>query len=163
MKLREKREDSFLEARLNFEGRWQDVLIRNVSKHGAMIQCQVPPPRGSYVEIRRGRYAIVGHVRWNGTNRFGARSQDVIDLGLLEDDSQKRCVSSPERRSALRIAPRRLPTDMRHDREIGRIFEFAVLVVAIAMCTILLAFSLKDVLSIPANAASQALQTTAAM
>ena len=159
MKLREKREDTFLEARLNFDGKWQDVLIRNVSDHGVMVQCRVPPPRGSYIEIRRGRYAIVGHVRWKEGHHCGTRSQDVIDLGELSDDTHRRKPPGPDRREGQRQRHRTPLPDIQRFRETGRLLEFGFLAVAIITVAAFLALSAADVLAEPVAVVGKMLHT----
>ena len=159
MKLREKREDTFLEARLNFDGSWQDVLIRNVSAHGVMIQCRAPPPRGSYVEIRRGRYAIVGHVRWNAEHRCGTRSQDVIDLAQLTDDAHCRKPPGPERRHASRPRQASL-AKLRQSRSTGRFLEFGFLAAGAATVAIFIGTSVADIFSEPVVTISKAMHVS---
>ena len=139
MKLREKREDTFLEARLNFDGKWQDVFIRNVSEHGVMIQCRVPPPRGSYVEIRRGCCAIVGHVRWKEGHHCGTRSQDVIDFGELSDDTHRRKPPGPDRRDSPRQSRRDPTANIQRFRETGRLLQLGCLLGAIVTVAAILA------------------------
>ena len=157
MKLREERKDTFLEARLNFDGIWQDALIRNVSNRGVMVQCKLPPPRGAYVEIRRGGYAIVGHVRWQGNHCFGTRAQDAIDLAGLNDQSIRRVPAGGERRSAPRHGPARRVASMRTARQTGGLIELAAFTASLVLVAAYAAVSAHAVLSDPLGKAEEAL------
>lgn len=121
---------------------WHDVCILNVSLHGLGIQSAEPLPRGSYVEICRGRHTIVARVAWNKGHRAGLRSQDAIFIQSLVNNThgvapvrQDSAGSFVERRRAPRA------TAKRHEasRLKGRLIEFAsfaVIVGALAMTAV---------------------------
>jgi hypothetical protein len=51
-----------IKARLKSDRGWRDSLICNVSARGMLIRLTPPLPIGSYVEICRGSFTIVGRV-----------------------------------------------------------------------------------------------------
>ncbi|WP_196795293.1 hypothetical protein [Porphyrobacter sp. AAP82] len=55
-------------------------MILNVSQRGLLASSSTPPPRGHYVEIRKGGVVIIGRVAWSGNQVFGVRTQDEIDV-----------------------------------------------------------------------------------
>lgn len=74
----------------------------NVSSHGLMATCQLPPARGAYIEVRRGAYVIVGRVVWSSHDRFGLYAQDTIAADALTSVALPK---SGERRRKPREAP----------------------------------------------------------
>lgn len=82
-KTRERRQAVSISVRYRGAAAWADAQIVNVSSRGVMALCQSPPSRGSYVEIRRGSYVIVGCVAWSATDRFGMRARDRIEAAEL--------------------------------------------------------------------------------
>jgi hypothetical protein len=72
-----------IDARLRHERGWADACILNLSRRGLMARTQDVPPRGSFVEIRRGDYGIVARVVWTSGGRFGARTQDVLSIEAM--------------------------------------------------------------------------------
>lgn len=83
MRPREVRESVLFPVRIRDDAHWGDGRIRNVSSHGIMLEMETPPPRGSYIEIRRGDIVIVGQVRWTSEKRCGLRTQDHVPLERL--------------------------------------------------------------------------------
>lgn len=80
MKNRQPRIATLIAARLNSDDGWSDVVIRNISAHGAMLQLAAPPRRGTYVELRRGTSVIVGRTIWNDGQHCGIQTQDRVPL-----------------------------------------------------------------------------------
>jgi hypothetical protein len=112
-------------ARLNSDGRWQNVCIRNSSSRGMMVEVENPPPRGHYLEVRRGAHVIVGRVVWSTGYHAGIVTQDRLQVADVLADAKV-----PPRRRKLeaepferRLAPRH---DERHDRSriVGRFIEY---------------------------------------
>ena len=70
---------------------WHDVCILDISSRGLALQTADPPPRGSYLEVRRGRHVIVARVVWADQQRLGVLSQDplAIDAIIGEPDGAK--------------------------------------------------------------------------
>lgn len=122
---REPRKATATPARLNSDGRWQDVCIRNISSRGMMVEVQHPPPRGHYLELRRGAHVIVGRVVWSTGYHVGILTQERLEVAAVLAD-----VRLPPRRRKLdgELVERRKPvqgTD-RHERSrmIGRMMEY---------------------------------------
>ncbi|NNM76707.1 hypothetical protein HJG53_07325 [Sphingomonas sp. ID1715] len=70
-------------ARLRGDDGWSDVCIRNVSSHGMMLVMHQPPPRGTYIEVRRGSAAVTGRVMWVRAGRCGLRTKERISVAAL--------------------------------------------------------------------------------
>jgi hypothetical protein len=123
-KAREPRQVTATPARLNSDGRWQDVCIRNISSRGMMVEAQNPPPRGHYLEVRKGGHVIVGRVVWATGYHVGIVTQDRLEVSAVLAEAKV-----PPRRRTLdgepierRRAPRR---EERHERSrvIGRFID----------------------------------------
>jgi len=70
---------------------WNDVSIVDISSRGLALHAADPPPRGSYLEVRRGRHVIVARVVWAQQQKLGLRRQDplAIDAIISEPDGAK--------------------------------------------------------------------------
>lgn len=93
-----------LKARLKSEMGWGDSQICNVSSRGMMVRHIPPPPLGSYVELCRGPFSIVGRVRWIAGDRFGVQSLEDIDLDALRSPGRAPAAPVSDRRSRARSA-----------------------------------------------------------
>jgi hypothetical protein len=109
---------------------WNDVSIVDISSRGLALHTADPPPRGSYLEVRRGRHVIVARVVWAEQQRLGVLSQDplAVDAIISEPDSAKAraaadSVEPVERRRSTRT-PERAHERSRHR---ARLMQFAVL------------------------------------
>lgn len=127
VKAREARRKTLIKGRMRTGAAWNDVCILNLSSYGAGLQASLPPPRGTYVEIRRGPYIIVARVAWCDGHRFGVRSQDRLAIDAIIAEPKK--AAEPDGRSEdvhveRRAAPR---NESRHERNrwVGRMAEFA--------------------------------------
>lgn len=80
---RETRESVLFPVRVRDEDHWSDGRIRNISSRGLMLEMDEPPPRGSFIEIRRGDIIIVGQVRWSSDTQCGLRTQDRVPVDRL--------------------------------------------------------------------------------
>jgi hypothetical protein len=80
VKRRDQRRKVLIRARLKSAAGWHDACIVDLSRRGAGLQAASPPPRGSYVEIRRGDHLLVARVVWSRKHRFGVATQDEIAL-----------------------------------------------------------------------------------
>ncbi len=83
---REPREPVILAARIRLDSGWVDATIRNVSTKGMMIEMSSPPPRGSFMEIRRGSAIVVGQVRWVAQDCCGLLAQGRVPVAQLKRD-----------------------------------------------------------------------------
>lgn len=127
MKTREERQKVMIRARMRAGASWHDVCILNLSKRGLGIQSAEPPPRGSYVEICRGRHLIVARVMWARGHRAGLRSQDLIWVQALINEG-KAAANDPGPDQGAPPAERRgrpRSTTDRHERSriVARAFE----------------------------------------
>lgn len=133
MRAREPRRRVMVRARMRLGARWEDVNILNMSSRGLLIQAPEAPPRGAYLEVRRGRHAIIATVVWSDERRFGVRTQDPLKIEEVISEPDR---SAPEQRQPQKgAAPverrrQRSRHDDRHDRSrfAARQFEFAGLV-----------------------------------
>jgi hypothetical protein len=122
---REPRQATATPARLNSDGRWQNVCIRNISSRGLMVELQNPPPRGHYLEVRRGGHVIVGRVVWATGYRAGIVTQERLDVAAVLAEA-----NVPPRRPKVDGQPierRRAPRQQeRHERSriVGRFIEY---------------------------------------
>jgi hypothetical protein len=57
--------------------------ILNMSSRGLLLHAVTPPSPGTYVEVRRGAYVIIGRVIWAKADRFGVCAQDELAIDLL--------------------------------------------------------------------------------
>ena len=122
-----------VKARMQCGSLWKDVCILNYSQRGLGLTCDTAPPRGAYLEIRRGPFVIVARVAWSRGHRFGARTQDpvahVAIVGKVVPSSRQEDGASPvERRQAVRVPS---PVFSDKSRQRGRAFEFVGTVIAI--------------------------------
>lgn len=83
MKPREARESVLFPVRVRDDDHWSDGRIRNMSSRGLMLEMEAPPPRGSFIEIRRGEIVIIGQVRWSSGTQCGLRTQDRVPVDRL--------------------------------------------------------------------------------
>jgi hypothetical protein len=72
-----------LAARMRDGATWSDANILNLSSRGLLLHAARPPARGTYIEVRRGGYVIIGRVIWAEANRFGVRAQDGLEIDSL--------------------------------------------------------------------------------
>ena len=121
-----------IKARMRIGASWDDVCILNISSRGLSMQTAAPPPRGTYLEVRRGDHEIVACVMWANHHRFGVRTQDllVIDDIISQPDH---LAAAPAGTAAGALTPdrRRSPRSAveRHEksRMVSRAMEFAVM------------------------------------
>lgn len=141
MKHREQRNKVLAKARMQCGARWQDVAILNYSAHGLGLTCEDPPPRGTFIEVRRGPFVIIARVAWTKGHRFGVRTQDpVASVAILSNASQSRSAQPAqvfaERRSIPRPPTRQIPDASRHQ---GRLVEFVSIALVLAAGAALIA------------------------
>jgi hypothetical protein len=152
MKMREPRRQIFIQARMRVDASWHDVTLRNVSSHGLMAQCQTPPPRGAYVEIRRGAQCVIGRIAWCTGENFGLRAQDAIAVASMLNEPVRARHAAPgatsvERRSD--VNPRGAEQALRRSNRVSAAIQFAAAVAAIAIICGMIALTVFDALSAP--------------
>lgn len=137
-KPREQRRTVLVSARMRVGARWGDVRILNISSRGLLIQSPEPPPRGSYLEVRRGRHTIVARVVWASDQRFGVQTQDLLSVDAIvrePDHSAPECRQPPAAEDAVERRardPKRVSSAQRHEgsRVLARLTEFACIAFA---------------------------------
>jgi hypothetical protein len=135
VKPREERLKAMVKARMRADGCWHDVCVLNLSSRGLGIQSADPPPRGTYVELFRGRYVVVARVIWTKGHRAGLRSQDPIFIQALLSypaGSQPDAPPASARPIELGVGPRALQQRYDESRLAARIVEFAFTTIAAA-------------------------------
>ncbi|MBB5732901.1 hypothetical protein FHS61_001927 [Altererythrobacter atlanticus] len=161
-KPREPRETVNITVRFRSDSGWDDAHIRNVSSRGLMAECDEPPPSGSYIEIRRGSYVVVGRIVWAGYDRFGMRAQDRIQLSQLEEPTKV-----ARRANDRRAAPRKPETAAAYRPSMGerqarsarfsRAFQFIAIVVIAGAAAAAVAETVFNILSRPITVVERAL------
>ncbi len=83
-KSREPREPVILPVRIRMDSGWVNATIRNVSTKGMKLEMPSPPPKGSFIEIRRGQVVVVGQVRWSEEGCCGLLAQGRVPVAQLK-------------------------------------------------------------------------------
>jgi hypothetical protein len=142
MKAREPRRTVYLSARMRMGATWGDIVIRNISSRGLLVEGSSAPPRGTYLELRRGRHVIVARVAWSGGDRFGLQTQAplAVDAIVAEPGTAAPAVRNAEpafeRRAVPRIpAARRIAERAERSRRLARATQF-VSIVAFSLSTV---------------------------
>jgi hypothetical protein len=130
---REPRKTVRIGVRLKDDAGWSDAQILNVSSRGVMALCQDPPRRGSYVEVRRGTYIMIGRVAWTGTDRIGVHVRERIDIENLRlPVTPGRKAPRPVGEMQMRVCePRKPSVDERAtaSARFARAFDFAAIAI----------------------------------
>ena len=164
MRPREPRTSVRLSVRLASDDGWGDAEVRNVSSGGLMAVSSLPPRRGSYVELRRDSYSIVGRVVWSSGTSFGVQTQQKVSLPDLVRPSARPTTDGKERRAEAR-APVRHAGRRKSPQEIAdasarqaRAFEFAILVATALAFAFLLADQAAGMFSAPLDEVERTLR-----
>ena len=147
MRTREKRKALRLPAQMRSDIGWSDVHINDVSGRGMMLTRidAPPPPPGSYLEVRRGTVAVVARIVWRHGRKFGVRAQDSIDMhDLIAAKPLPDAETTGANNTRRRPAPVETAARSRH---FARLFQYAVLLVAIGAGTVALAGSVTRALA----------------
>lgn len=156
MKQREPRQRVILPVRLRLDNQWIDAQIRNVSSKGVMLVMKDPPPKGSFIEIRRGTtITIIGQVRWCASDRCGILAQDKINVSYLMSDKAQKDLSKDQAAFAERRATVRIITPeeaAEHSRLKSQLLQRVFIIVAGVAGALFLASLLFDVLNVPLEA-----------
>jgi len=140
---------------------WHDACILNLSSRGMMVQSEMPPQPGSYLEIRRGSQVIVARVVWMQARRFGVRTQDPLNCAaLLREPTDS---STPERVLRTDAGDRRSESRSRaspheQSRWRGRAIEFASVAVLGALAAMLGLGAVSEALARPLSQVLTALR-----
>lgn len=91
---RQARSSIFLAALLRTGEEQAPVKVRNISPHGAMIECPVAPPPGTNVQLIRGALIADGTVIWSSRNQCGVQFKSELSvknwLAAPSKDGQQR-------------------------------------------------------------------------
>ncbi len=143
------------------DGGWSDVVVHNISRRGMLISSNLPVKRGAYIEIRRANHVIVARIMWNAKGRFGARTQDPIDIeGLIAAATGQQPAGKTEYQAGARPAganDRRAVDRAAQSRNHGARFQFLALIAAGALVAFLIAEQVGAGLSAPFERARSAL------
>lgn len=133
LKAREPRQKVMIPARMRGGETYMDVCIRNISSRGMMLQTASPPPPGSYIEILRGAYTVVGRIVWTRERRFGIHAADRIDINAIVNQTTRsgpRPANRERRSPERRISPADVAVRLERSRRLARAAEFGLLVAA---------------------------------
>lgn len=160
---REPRKSVQIGVRLKDDAGWSDAQILNVSSRGVMALCTDPPVRGSYVEIRRGTYLMIGRVAWTGTDRIGVHVRERIAIeDLLEPVTPGRRAPRPAATSVqMRLhQPRKPSTEERTaaSHRFARAFNFVAIGIVAGGMAIFASDVASDALAEPLSHVANALE-----
>ena len=167
MKPREARRKVVLKARMRLHGTWEDACIRDISSRGLCIQSASPPPKGSYVEIYRGRHTVVARVAWTQVDRFRVYSQDRMNVDAIIGepnvsgiDYKKAVAADPsfERRRSSRPSAGEIARRAERNRLASRTMQFATICAFGASSALLVFTAAQQAITAPLAAVSEHLQ-----
>lgn len=78
-KRKAKRARVLLAAKLQTTAGEIDARLRDLSRRGALVECQTVPPVGTEVVFNRGSTSIPARVAWTGADRVGLEFAYMID------------------------------------------------------------------------------------
>jgi hypothetical protein len=159
MRPREQRRKVLIRARIKTGDGWHDACIVDLSKRGAGLQAATAPPRGTYVEIRRGLHVIVARVMWTRNHRFGVQSQDELPIESIANDRAP--VAKPATTQGLAVERRRLPRSLAERAEsnarLGHRLQFGFAVLAGALAAMIAGAEVREALAAPLSEVGSAL------
>lgn len=160
--MREPRRNVVLNARMRVGACWNDVCILNISSRGLLLQIAEPPRQGSYLELRRGRHAILARVIWTESHRCGVRTQDLLPVEEIVNDRESPPAPTDAPAVAATFAERRpslREREVQHEnsRMLSRAIEFCTITVFAASAAVAAFGTLEQSLSRPLVYASAAL------
>ncbi len=78
-KRKAKRARVLLAAKLQTSSGEIDARLRDLSRKGALVECQTVPPVGTELIFNRGSTSIPARVAWSGSDRVGLEFAYMID------------------------------------------------------------------------------------
>ncbi|MEA3063663.1 MAG: hypothetical protein QOJ27_91 [Sphingomonadales bacterium] len=78
-KRKAKRARVLLAAKLQTAGGEIEARLRDLSRKGALVECQTVPPVGTEVVFNRGNTSIPARIAWTGRDRVGLEFAYMID------------------------------------------------------------------------------------
>jgi len=89
--VREPRQSLMRRAVSAIDGAATEVRLRNISAHGALVECSKPVSPGTHLTIDIvGAGPVTGVVRWAHATRFGLKFDEEFDLRRLTPKQEKR-------------------------------------------------------------------------
>ena len=147
---REPRHDVQLRARMQTDGPFVEVGIRNISSRGMMLESPNPPRVGEYVELF-GTVTAVGRVVWKDRTSFGISTRDRVNVPLILGRPEgKPERAAPKIQSTIRKADYAEAAE--DSRRSGRAFDFIVVSVVVVGLGALIAMLAHGVLARPLEA-----------
>lgn len=166
VKAREPRQKVLIAARMRVGTAWVDARIENISSRGLLVRSRSAPEPGTYLEIRRAVYVIVGRAVWRRGDQFGVRTQDRLDIDAIinlppipQGPRPATAAGAPtERRSdPERLAGRDIAQRLSRSRHLSSILQLSFLVFAGLIAAALVASAMHDILSRPLTAIERTL------
>jgi hypothetical protein len=106
-KRKAKRARVLLAVKLRTDSGEVDGRLRDLSRKGALVECNSVPPVGSELLFSRGSTSVPARVAWTGGNRIG------LEFAYMIDEQE---VLVQLGRPTAEIAPSRAPADMSGSR-----------------------------------------------
>lgn len=92
----EKRSRVFLAAEIHLGAGPVEARIRDISRTGALLECDVTPGSGDPIEVQCGKTALQGRVAWVDRGWFGIEFEKPLMMSRLVDpNGTKLKVSAP--------------------------------------------------------------------
>ena len=132
-KRKAKRARVLLAVKLRTENGEVDGRLRDLSRKGALVECNAVPPVGSELLFTRGSTSVPARVAWSGGNRIGLEFAYMIDehevlvqLGRSTPDSGQSRPAIESGQSRFR-RPRLFGEDMsEHEKKAARAWGLSV-------------------------------------
>ena len=159
-KPREQRRIVLVPGRMRRDSGWSDVTICNLSSRGLMARCENAPPRGAFIEVRRGTSCIVGQVRWSHGTFFGVQARERIDIPSVLEQTARESAASAERRTLPRDdakPAKRAPRSEEDSRRWAHMFEWLTIAAVGLVLAGFVVSEVHSVLSAPLAEARNAL------
>ena len=165
MKIREPRRKVLVGARMRIDGHWTDVQILDASSRGFLIHASHSPPRGSFIELHRGRRHYVARVVWQANQLCGVRTQDALSVDDLMNPPENQTASITSNESAVEQRERRRVSESikqrgQSSRHLGRMVEYVSIVGLGGAAAVLIFGGLSDLFGKPLARVSEALSSS---
>ena len=162
LKSREPRQKVMIQAQMRIGASWNEVCILNISQRGLSMQATAAPPRGTYLEIRRGDHEIMACVMWANHHRFGVRTQDALVVDDIINHPKRSAAASADAAASKAVAvratsQRKVTERLDHSRMLSRAMEFAVIVMFAGSAAVVLFSAVAEALKRPLADVSSAL------
>lgn len=159
LKARDPRTTVFLPSRMRIDSAWSDACIHNVSARGMLVSSDSAIRPGAYIEIRRGQSVIIGRAVWQKDRFVGVRTQDRIDLAVLQGGpAQNDNAPRNDRRHADRYQQDAAAArSLERSQTFARLFQFGVIALGVGLAGWIAAASVHGALARPAERITNAM------